>query len=37
MPDLMKYKYEKLRAMHGVGQGDGSRGQIGIPFGAEYV
>ena len=32
MPDLMKYKYEKLRAMHGVGQGDGSRGKIGIPF-----
>ena len=32
MPDLMKYKYEKLRAMHGVGQGDGNRGKIGIPF-----
>ena len=32
MPDLMKYKYEKLRAMHGMGQGDGSRGKIGIPF-----
>ena len=32
MPDLMKYKYEKLRTMHGVGQGDGSRGKIGIPF-----
>ena len=32
MPDLMKYKYEKLRAMHGVGQGNGSRGKMGIPF-----
>ncbi len=32
-PDLMAYKYEKLRAMQGVGDGDGSRGRIGIPFG----
>jgi len=32
-PNLMKYKYEKLRALHGVGSGDGSRGKIGIPFG----
>ena len=32
-PDLMRYKYEKLRALHGKGKGDGSRGRIGIPFG----
>ena len=33
LPDLMRYKYEKLRAMHGVGLGSGARGKIGIPFG----
>ena len=33
MPDLMTYKYKKLRAMEGKGEGDGSRGRIGIPFG----
>ena len=33
MPDLMVYKYNKLRAMEGKGDGDGSRGRIGIPFG----
>ena len=33
LPDLMRYKYAKLRALHGKGQGDGSRGKIGIPFG----
>ena len=33
MPDLMVYKYKKLRAMEGKGDGDGSRGRIGIPFG----
>ncbi len=33
LPDLMNYKYKKLRAMHGTGEGDGSRGRIGIPFG----
>ena len=33
LPDLMRYKYDKLRTLHGVGQGDGSRGRIGIPFG----
>ena len=33
LPDLMRYKYSKLRALHGKGQGDGSRGRIGIPFG----
>ena len=32
-PDLMRYKYAKLRALHGKGKGDGSRGRIGIPFG----
>ena len=32
-PDLMRYKYQKLRALQGKGQGDGSRGRIGIPFG----
>ena len=32
-PDLMRYKYEKLRALHGNGTGDGSRGTIGIPMG----
>ena len=33
LPDLMKYKYEKLRSLHGKGQGTGVRGKIGIPFG----
>ncbi len=33
MPDLMRYKYEKLRSMEGKGQGTGVRGKIGIPFG----
>ena len=33
LPDLMRYKYAKLRALHGKGNGDGSRGKIGIPFG----
>jgi predicted CoA-substrate-specific enzyme activase len=32
-PDLMKYKYQKLRAMQGVGEGTGERGRIGLPFG----
>ena len=32
-PDLMRYKYQKLRALHGKGQGSGIRGRIGIPFG----
>ena len=32
-PNLMKYKYEKLRAMQGTGDGTGKRGKIGIPFG----
>ena len=33
LPDLMRYKYGKLRALHGRGEGDGSRGRIGLPFG----
>ena len=33
LPDLYRWKYEKLRAMEGKGLGDGSRGRIGLPFG----
>ncbi len=33
LPDLIKYKYEKLLSMQGMGRGDGSRGKMGIPFG----
>ena len=33
LPDLMHYKYEKLRAMEGKGIGNGLRGRMGIPFG----
>jgi len=33
LPNLIKYKYEKLRAMEGKGSGNGARGKIGIPFG----
>ncbi len=33
MPDMVSYKYQKLRALNGTGEGDGSRGRIGIPFG----
>ena len=32
-PDLMNYKYKKLRALHGKGNGSGVRGKMGIPFG----
>ena len=32
-PNLIKYKYQKLRALHGTGMGNGTRGKIGIPFG----
>ena len=28
----MRYKYEKLRAMQGKGEGTGARGRIGLPF-----
>ena len=31
----MRYKYAKLRSLHGKGSGDGSRGRIGIPFGLQ--
>ncbi len=33
LPDLMRYKYQKLRALQGKGHGSGIRGKIGIPFG----
>ncbi|MDE6840571.1 MAG: acyl-CoA dehydratase activase, partial [Oscillospiraceae bacterium] len=33
LPDLYRYKYQRLRAMEGKGFGDGSRGRIGLPFG----
>jgi len=32
-PNLMRYKYLKLREMQGRGAGSGARGRIGIPFG----
>ncbi len=32
-PNLMKYKYDRLRALQGKGAGDGRRGRIGLPFG----
>ncbi len=35
-PDLMAYKYQKLRAMCGKGEGDGSRGRIGLPMGLNF-
>ena len=31
--DLMRYKYDRLRSLHGMGAGDGSRGTVGIPMG----
>ena len=33
LPNLYKYKLERLKAMQGKGEGDGSRGRIGLPFG----
>lgn len=33
LPNLYRYKYNKLRSLHGAGEGDGSRGRIGIPMG----
>ncbi|WP_251448187.1 acyl-CoA dehydratase activase [Vermiculatibacterium agrestimuris] len=33
LPDLSTYKYKRLRAMEGKGQGSGIRGRMGIPFG----
>ena len=35
-PDLMNYKYEKLRAMEGKGKGNGIRGKIGLPMGLNF-
>ncbi len=32
-PNLYHYKYQKLRALRGKGDGTGLRGKIGIPFG----
>lgn len=32
-PDLYAYKYEWLRSLQGIGNGTGSRGVIGLPFG----
>jgi len=32
-PNMIKFKYDKLRSMYGVGKGTGERGPIGIPFG----
>ena len=32
-PDLYRYKYQLLRSLEGTGEGDGSRGKIGLPFG----
>lgn len=32
-PNIFQYKYKKLRAMEGVGAGNGKRGRVGIPFG----
>jgi predicted CoA-substrate-specific enzyme activase len=36
MPDLMAYKYNRLRSMEGKGKGNGIRGKIGIPFGLNF-
>ncbi len=33
LPDLYRYKYQKLRSLAGKGLGDGSRGRVGLPFG----
>ncbi len=33
IPDLLKFKYDHLRSLQGKGQGDGSRGKVGLPFG----
>ena len=32
-PDLVQYKYDLLRGLEGKGDGDGSRGRMGLPFG----
>ena len=33
LPDLFAYKYKRLRALQGKGDGTGERGRIGLPFG----
>ncbi len=33
VPNLYKYKFQKLRAMEGNGTGTGARGRIGLPMG----
>ncbi len=33
LPNLYKYKLDKLKAMSGRGEGSGRRGRIGLPFG----
>ncbi|NLL39364.1 MAG: 2-hydroxyglutaryl-CoA dehydratase [Clostridiales bacterium] len=33
MPNMFRYKLERLTNMQGTGSGDGSRGRLGIPFG----
>ncbi len=33
LPDMFRWKFSKLRSMAGKGDGNGSRGRIGIPFG----
>ena len=33
LPDMFRWKFNRLRAMEGRGGGNGSRGRIGIPFG----
>lgn len=37
IPDLLKFKYDYLRSLHGMGEGDGSPGQDRHPLRAEYV
>ena len=32
-PNLMSYKYQKIREMNGMGTGNGSRGKMGVPLG----
>ncbi|MCL2368608.1 MAG: acyl-CoA dehydratase activase, partial [Oscillospiraceae bacterium] len=33
LPNLMQYKYQRIRSLDGKGAGDGSRGKIGLPLG----
>lgn len=36
-PDLFGYKYERLRALEGKGEGTGERGVIGLPWGLNMM